>query len=32
MKLSDLKQGQHGKIVNVGGEGQLRRHHACGNL
>ena len=26
MKLSDLKQGQHGKIVNVGGEGQLRRH------
>lgn len=26
MKLSELKQGQSAKIVNVGGEGQLRRH------
>ena len=26
MKLSQLKQGQTGRIVKVGGEGQLRRH------
>lgn len=26
LKLSELKQGQTGRIVKVGGEGQLRRH------
>ncbi|WP_368076725.1 ferrous iron transport protein A, partial [Eubacterium sp. AF15-50] len=26
LKLSQLKQGQTGRIVKVGGEGQLRRH------
>ena len=26
MKLSELKQGQTGKIINVGGSGQLRQH------
>lgn len=26
MQLSELKQGQIGKIISVGGEGQLRRH------
>lgn len=26
MKLSELKKGEHGQIIHVGGEGQLRRH------